>query len=51
MKTRNSQIDLQAQHLSAGLDPSDLQYLETPQRIAKTFNSAPTYISGVCIDP
>jgi hypothetical protein len=45
MKTRNTQIDLQAQHLAAGLDPSDLSYLDTPPPPRKA-----TTVRGVSID-
>ncbi len=45
MKTRNSQLDLQAQHLAAGLDPSDAKHLDTPPPPRKA-----TTVRGVSID-
>jgi hypothetical protein len=45
MKTRNSQLDLQSQHLAAGLDPADIKYLDTPPPSRK-----PTTYNGIAID-
>jgi hypothetical protein len=42
---RKAQIDLQAQHLAAGLDRADLEYLDTPPP-----NRKPTTYNGVAID-
>jgi hypothetical protein len=43
--SNQAQIDLKAQHLASGLDPSDLQNLATPTNYRK-----PTTIRGVSID-
>ena len=42
---KNQKLDLRQQHLEAGLDPSDLKYLETP-----TQRKRPTTVRGISID-